>query len=197
MRILCEGNILPFELKIKDDDISLANKNKVKDIFVTFFCQWRGIFRTLCATSLSARRGGLAKRGNQGIMWPPATLFCSVGPPYESLLSTACPQNKISIASAMLIPWFQWFAEREGFEPPDPWRSTVFKTAAFDHSAISPIFQPVSCIPDVGQHPMLWKGTAKVVKKWNATNFFANFCPKSEKIRYFVKKRLKCTGCLL
>ena len=30
-------------------------------------------------------------------------------------------------------------AEREGFEPPDPLRSTVFKTAAFDHSAISPI----------------------------------------------------------
>ena len=32
----------------------------------------------------------------------------------------------------------QLFAEREGFEPPDPLRSTVFKTAAFDHSAISP-----------------------------------------------------------
>ena len=30
-------------------------------------------------------------------------------------------------------------AEREGFEPPNPLRSTVFKTAAFDHSAISPI----------------------------------------------------------
>ena len=31
------------------------------------------------------------------------------------------------------------FAEREGFEPPDPLRSTVFKTAAFDHSAIFPL----------------------------------------------------------
>ncbi len=29
-------------------------------------------------------------------------------------------------------------AEREGFEPPDPFESTVFKTAAFDHSATSP-----------------------------------------------------------
>ena len=29
-------------------------------------------------------------------------------------------------------------AEREGFEPPDPYESTVFKTAAFDHSATSP-----------------------------------------------------------
>ena len=33
-------------------------------------------------------------------------------------------------------------AEREGFEPPDPLRSTVFKTAAFDHSAISPVLFP-------------------------------------------------------
>lgn len=29
-------------------------------------------------------------------------------------------------------------AEREGFEPPDLLQSTVFKTAAFDRSAISP-----------------------------------------------------------
>ncbi len=29
-------------------------------------------------------------------------------------------------------------AEREGFEPPDSCPSTVFKTAAFDRSAISP-----------------------------------------------------------
>ncbi len=30
-------------------------------------------------------------------------------------------------------------AEKEGFEPPDLLQSTVFKTAAFDHSAISPV----------------------------------------------------------
>ena len=29
-------------------------------------------------------------------------------------------------------------AEKEGFEPPVPFSTTVFKTAAFDHSAISP-----------------------------------------------------------
>ena len=29
-------------------------------------------------------------------------------------------------------------AEREGFEPPEVLPSTVFKTAAIDHSAISP-----------------------------------------------------------
>lgn len=59
MRILCEGNILPFELKIKDDDISLANKNKVKDIFVTFFCQWRGIFRTFAPYPFPLAAGAL------------------------------------------------------------------------------------------------------------------------------------------
>ena len=30
------------------------------------------------------------------------------------------------------------FAEREGFEPPVPCSTMVFKTTAFDHSAISP-----------------------------------------------------------
>jgi hypothetical protein len=30
-------------------------------------------------------------------------------------------------------------AEREGFEPPELLHSTVFKTAAIDHSAISPL----------------------------------------------------------
>ena len=32
-----------------------------------------------------------------------------------------------------------YFAEREGFEPPEVLPSTVFKTAAIDHSAISPL----------------------------------------------------------
>lgn len=31
-------------------------------------------------------------------------------------------------------------AESEGFEPPEGFPSTVFKTAAFDHSASSPVF---------------------------------------------------------
>ena len=30
-------------------------------------------------------------------------------------------------------------AEGEGFEPPDPFESTVFKTAAFNHSANLPV----------------------------------------------------------
>jgi hypothetical protein len=46
-------------------------------------------------------------------------------------------------------------AEREGFEPPDPCGSTVFKTAAFDRSATSPRFlnQPLT-------KPLLGRGRA-------------------------------------
>src|SRR5581483_8024474 len=40
-------------------------------------------------------------------------------------------------------------AEREGFEPPDPCGSTVFKTAALNHSATSPKF----CILPTRTHP--------------------------------------------
>ena len=36
------------------------------------------------------------------------------------------------------ISIFPLDAEREGFEPPEPRSSTVFKTAAIDHSATSP-----------------------------------------------------------
>ena len=37
----------------------------------------------------------------------------------------------------LILPFFD--AESEGFEPPDLLQSTVFKTAAFDHSASSPL----------------------------------------------------------
>ncbi len=36
---------------------------------------------------------------------------------------------------------FLMSAEREGFEPPVPRSTTVFKTAAIDHSATSPILR--------------------------------------------------------
>ena len=34
---------------------------------------------------------------------------------------------------------FIYFAEREGFEPPVPFSTSVFKTDAIDHSAIFPL----------------------------------------------------------
>ena len=53
-------------------------------------------------------------------------------------------------------------AEREGFEPPDPLRSTVFKTAAIDHSATSP-------------NPCFRFGIANVRIKFLFANFNAVF----------------------
>ena len=38
----------------------------------------------------------------------------------------------------LLRGFFNVMAESEGFEPPEDFSSTVFKTAAFDHSASSP-----------------------------------------------------------
>ena len=35
----------------------------------------------------------------------------------------------------------QGFAEREGFEPPVPLSTTVFKTVVIDHSTISPVLK--------------------------------------------------------
>ena len=37
-------------------------------------------------------------------------------------------------------PFRMFIAEREGFEPPEPFSSTVFKTAVIDHSTTSPMF---------------------------------------------------------
>src|SRR5215211_6093432 len=45
-------------------------------------------------------------------------------------------EEKAHLLRQRRIRWAK--AEREGFEPPDLLQSTVFKTAAFDRSAISP-----------------------------------------------------------
>jgi hypothetical protein len=42
-----------------------------------------------------------------------------------------------------------YMAEKVGFEPTEPYGSTVFKTAAFDHSATSPMRRQ-----DTGIHPV-------------------------------------------
>ena len=63
-------------------------------------------------------------------------------------------------------------AESEGFEPPDPLRSTVFKTAAFDHSANSPIYFPQ-------------KGNAKVRINSKLANYFFTFSSSLAKNLYW------------
>jgi hypothetical protein len=44
----------------------------------------------------------------------------------------------LNIINEKSLEFFEASAEREGFEPPEVLPSTVFKTAAFDRSAISP-----------------------------------------------------------
>ena len=70
--------------------------------------------------------------------------------------------GELKLKKALQISVTPFSAESEGFEPPDPLRSTVFKTAAFDHSANSPI-----CFPQ--------KGNAKVRIKSKPANYFFIF----------------------
>ena len=49
---------------------------------------------------------------------------------------TKKPRNRDDFEVLTLFDFYS--AEEEGFEPPEPCGSTVFKTAAFDRSAISP-----------------------------------------------------------
>ena len=56
---------------------------------------------------------------------------------------------------------FLFSAEREGFKPPVPFSTAVFKTAAIDHSAISPGLFAFGLFPDC---------VAKVVHLLNSAN---------------------------
>ena len=66
--------------------------------------------------------------------------------PLTSLLSCTPSRTRtcdLIVRSETLYPtelWEHILAEAEGFEPTGPFRPTVFKTAALDHSAILPIF---------------------------------------------------------
>jgi hypothetical protein len=59
---------------------------------------------------------------------------------------------------------FKPLAEKEGFEPPDLLQSTVFKTAAFDRSAISPVCRDHFVI-----------ASANIVRFSDYKNFFSDF----------------------
>ena len=62
--------------------------------------------------------------------------FAEIRAPVRGL-RRPCVFSKKEKKEPLLVP-SSFFAEREGFEPPEPLSSTVFKTAAIDHSAISP-----------------------------------------------------------
>ena len=86
--------------------------------------------------------------------------------PYHFKNGTSMAAPLVAGAAALVREWLQRdrglsnpderdallasLAEREGFEPPDPFGSTVFKTAAIDHSAISPL-------PTADSLPYLWR----------------------------------------
>ena len=54
----------------------------------------------------------------------------------------------VKLGVCFAIYWFSAFiAEREGFEPPVPLSTSVFKTGAIDHSATSP---KVFCVKECG-----------------------------------------------
>ena len=55
-----------------------------------------------------------------------------------------------------ILVHFCYSAEREGFEPPEVLPSTVFKTAAFNRSAISPIAQTYCCFIYAGAKVQLF-----------------------------------------
>jgi hypothetical protein len=54
------------------------------------------------------------------------------------LWSICIENHKRKTPKAIIIITLGVLAEKEGFEPPEAFTSTVFKTAAIDHSAISP-----------------------------------------------------------
>ncbi len=56
----------------------------------------------------------------------------------NGILTSSHPSYHRTIQQWSLGITVEWLAEREGFEPPDGCPSTVFKTAAFNHSATSP-----------------------------------------------------------
>ena len=67
-----------------------------------------------------------------------------------------------------------FIAERQGFEPRVPRSTTVFKTAAIDHSATSPKL--------ILRVALFFKGGAKVRKEFCFPNFWKK---KSIRILYF------------
>ena len=62
-----------------------------------------------------------------------------------------------------------FIAEREGFEPPVPLSTTVFKTVVIDHSTISP------SLLLSGRQALCSKASAKIVRFFYTAKFFAIF----------------------
>lgn len=96
--------------------------------------------------SLPCPAGGVPASPRNG--GPAAFRF--VFDPVPNIFSPAQIQNGLQIRFATR---FFFSAESEGFEPPEPCGSTVFKTAAIDHSAnfpgtkVAPFFHSAKSLP--------------------------------------------------
>ena len=71
------------------------------------------------------------------------------------------PLEHLSMGCRLLLE-----AERQGFEPRVPRGTTVFKTAAIDHSATS---------PELSRNAFLWKSVAKVMLFSESANLSNTF----------------------
>ena len=108
--------------------------------------------------SIRVRRRGVACQGGEGLAGAGAPPFPSDsaskakwqmtgrkarflfvgGALQEQALDGPAAKQKSRTGRAAHLPFALHSAESEGFEPPERCRSTVFKTAAIDHSASSP-----------------------------------------------------------
>ena len=68
------------------------------------------------------------------------TIACSPDMPRCGIIRGFCPRRINKKGNGCCL----FMAEGEGFEPPDTFASTVFKTAAFDRSASLPCLQIIS-----------------------------------------------------
>ena len=121
--------------------------------------------RSLWSRFPIAPAGSLHRLCHQGVSHPlPGVVLLSGGCLMRASSQRWPPLNKTPSLLRGRLPDSQVFAESEGFEPPEAFTSTVFKTAALNHSANSPTY-----------FTFLSERIAKVVKKIYSAKFFLAF----------------------
>ena len=69
-----------------------------------------------------------------------------------------------------------FLAEREGFEPPNPFGSTVFKTAAIDHSAIFPFKSACKGTTNIWNTQGFEQKNANLFEFWGSKPCYSHKC---------------------
>ena len=96
--------------------------------------------------------------------------------PLAASLRSACTKKAAFRGNAAVI-----IAEREGFEPPEPFSSTVFKTAVIDHSTTSPVIPTTNQTLSEHAVPKLeCKGNIIFSNSKNTLRYRAESDPKTE-----------------